>query len=368
MKRILINLIALLLLFQCVLAEDAPLSRITINEGWMSGTVTAHYNLGYGEVATQEIKVDCAEPEKAYPAEILTVSNRYISKEEMQQALESIGQSTHGQFVNHRNSTSYIGDWNTNPAADISKEDAAVQAAEIGLAYFDALGIEVENTPRNIERPNDLEAYLEKTSLLYTHIYSDPSVFLERAKSQWQRMHRYETNMPNYTTVHFTILLDGMRLWPTPSYPANYTDEPDAWVGYSVSAFVTVSDSGILVEAGTSNIPSVASRRPMTEDDISAYIKAQRAHGNHNQMIAGRTWQDALSAALADSANVGSLIGNSEEYMLQDDNMTDPITRYGSRGVITGITPYLFTIAKDEWMPMWHIECTSEYADGFRLP
>ncbi|MDO5377255.1 MAG: hypothetical protein Q4G52_02870, partial [Clostridia bacterium] len=242
---------------------------------------------------------------------------------------------------------------------------AAAQAVAIGRAYFEALGVEIEQDAYRIYRPNDMEDDMAKMSVLYSHQYSDPSVFLERARAQYIRSHRYATDPPYYTCVLFRVTLDGMRLC-NPSYPAGYADEPGAWIGLSLCADVKVSDSGILVEASTSSIPEIKSRRPMTDEDVEAYVDACMLHSGNCEFIVAKDGQTALLAALADSSRMGRLTGNGEDTVFQDERMTEPMTHYGSRGVITGIKPCLFTISKYEWIPVWDIESASEYADGWR--
>lgn len=354
---------ALLLLFcPIVRAQDDPLSGLIIEDGWMHGTVTAHFVNGYSEETFYDIQVDCAVPEEPYPAEILTTGNRFFSKADMQRALRAAGQSDQGKFGNDRTYSQYTGDWNAEASADISWEDAAKQAIQIGLDYFTELGVEVDPVPRSVSRPYDYESWLETQTEFFSHRFSDFSLQLERAQAQWKRRHKYDPRQSAYTEVDFTVLLDGMRLYPVPSYPAGYSDEPDASIGFSVEASVIVSDSGILVSARTSEIPEIQSRRPMSEAEL-----AEIALSMHSRpLIPQPDGMSALRAALADSSSVGYLHSSSEDQLIQFEYMDEPVTAYGSQCVITAIVPYLFTISAHEWMPMWDIQCTDEYADGFR--
>lgn len=344
------------------LAEENPLSGIVIEDGWMRGTATAHFLDG-----PVEITIDCPVPEEPYPAEVLTMATRSFSKKDMQRALRAIGQSDQGKFVSNREGASFTRKiTEREAAADISREDASEQAVAIGLAYFDALGVEIDREHYYAERPNDLEANTAKMSEYYSHIYSDPSVFVERSRAQYIRTHRYETTPPCYTMVIFRVMVDGMRLAPNAGYPAGYADEPGAWIGTSICASVTVSDSGMLTEAYASGIPEIKSRRPATDADREAYVSACMLHSGSCKFIAAEDGWSALLAVLADSSRMGTLTGSWEDSVFQDERMTEPMTQYGARGVVTGIKPYLFTLSEHEWMPVWKIESAAEYADGWR--
>lgn len=348
------------------LAQQDPLAHVVVEGGWMRGSVTARFLAGTEEETAADILIACPIPEEPYPAEVLTVGYRHFSKKDVQRALRAIGQSDKGKYTNNREEAYYTRAISEDEAfADISREDAAAQAVAIGLAYFEALGVEIEPDVYTTYRPNDMEDDMAKMSLLYSHKYSDPSVFLERARAQYIRSHRYATDPPYYTCVSFHVMLDGMRLC-SPSYPAGYADEPDAWVGLSLCANVRVSDSGVLVGASTSCIPEIKSRRPMTDEDVEAYVDACMLHSGNCEFIAAEDGQTALLAALADSSRMGRLTGSGEDTVFQDERMTEPMTHYGSCGVITGIKPCLFTISKYEWIPVWNIESAAEYADGWR--
>jgi len=359
MKKILISILTILLLFSHSSAESDLLADLTIADGRIRGTVAVQFLSGDGQTDLQKIIVDCEVPEDCQPYEKRIVTNRLITEKDMLHALEAIGQNTNGDFRISPESSSFSGNWDAPAASEISKAEAVEQAIRIGLAYFDALGIEVAHTPRRVERPNDLDAYLDETARIYAHVYSDPNLFLKRAQAQWKRTHRYETIHPCYTTVQFTVKADGMHLWPTPSYPD--ADEKDAFIGDDVSACVTVTDSGVLVEARTSGIPQINSRILRSNEPPAAY----GLHGNA-QFIVADCWQDALCFALAHGA-ASNLIGNTEAYMIQDSSMDTPVLRNRSRGVITSIKPYLYPASKDVLVPVWYIECASEYADGFRI-
>lgn len=346
-------------------AQEDPLAGIVIEDGWMTGTVTAHFSVGSGNEFVDEIKVDCPEPPEAYPSEILTVADGYVSKKQMQQALKAAGQSTEGKFVNTRGSAGYTGNWNTEAASDISKEDAAEQAIEIGLKYFAALGVEVDPVPTSISRPYDYDAYMERQIRSYEHSFSDTSTFIDHAKAHWKRTSKYHPKQTEYTSVDFTILLDGMRLDQNPSYPAGYADEPDAWEGYSAGAHVIVSDSGVLVEASCTLL-EMTSRRPLEDDPVHETFLTQYQSLLQRKLITADSWSTALSAALADSSHAGLLESNQEDAPYQNKDMDEPVIAYGSRTVITEIHPVLHTISRNEWAPFWTIETVREYSDGWR--
>ena len=361
MKLILISILSAILFFTYAHAEHDPLALLTIDQGQIRGTVMAEFTSPDGYKNLQQITVDCAVPDSIQANEVWTVTNRFISEKEMTSALQAIGQPENGTLVCNQTFSHFSGNWDAPASSDICRTDAGKQAVRIGLAYFDALGIDVDPVPRKLERPNDLEAYLEQTTELYTHVYSDPTSYIERAEEQWKRTHRYETLNPNYTTVYFTVMVDGMRVWPTPAYPIAASVETADFSAYAVNAYVTVSDSGILVEAGTSHIPGVLSRSQRSDYDRSAY-----ASNGLPQFIAAQNWQDALRFALTQGA-ASNLIGNTETYTIQSEMTNTSVTRHSSNGVITSITPYLYPTSKNTLVPIWYIECASEYADGCRF-
>lgn len=102
-----------------------------------------------------------------------------------------------------------------------------------------------------------------------------------------------------YTAVYFDLMVDGMRLWRDPSYPAHYADEPDAWEGFAVGADVIVSDSGVLVEAAC-NLFEIQSRRPIKDDPAYAYY-IEALYDHWSLVFPAQDWQNALHAVLADS-------------------------------------------------------------------
>ncbi|MDO5377257.1 MAG: hypothetical protein Q4G52_02880 [Clostridia bacterium] len=143
-----------------------------------------------------------------------------------------------------------------------------------------------------------------------------------------------------------------MRVSPVPSYPAGFADEPDATIGFGVSAEVTVSDSGILVEARTSCIPAIVSRRPVNDADYA-------------QLTGWLVAPDGLSA-LRIAAQEGRISRNQKEFILHADYLDEPITHYATTSVVTAIQPELYTISETEWVPVWRITCSNEYPDGWR--
>lgn len=356
-------LLVLLLLFPAVWAQGDLLDELTIQDGWVSGTAMGCFGSGRSE---KPIKVDCPLPEASYPDEILTLRSRHVSKRQMQSALRAAGQQTKGQFINPRGSAAYTGDWRAEAAADVSKEEAAAQAVRIGRAYFEALGVEVDPLPRSISRPYDFDAYMETQTAFYVHRFADPSSFIDRACTQWKRRMEHEQKQPDYTVVYFDLMVDGMRLWHTPSYPAHDADEPDAWEGFPAGAHVIVSDSGVLVEAAC-DLLGVQSRRPVEGDSVyTDYLKALRDHGNW--VFPAKDWQDALRIALNNLLPFSMLSWGADEAPFQSPSMTEPTIAYAYATVITGIKPCLSTISGSEWAPFWAIETTDEYADGWRTP
>ena len=363
MKRIIVNLLLLIaLLCPTALAQTDPPDGLIVADGWISGMTTGVFGADGIEHA---VKVDCPVPEASYPAEILTLTKGYVSKNQMQTALKAAGQRTEGRFVNKRGYAIYTGDWRAVASADISAEDAAAQAVRIGLSYFEALGVEVDPMPRDVSRPYDYDAWMARQTDIYTHRYSDPSTFLERARTNWKRRMQYEEKQPEYTVVEFDLCVDDMRLWGNPSYPAHYADDPDAWVGMSVGASVTVSDSGVLVEASCELFEPKA-RRPVAGDaEYEAYLDAL-AQSFTFLLPADDGW-GALHTVLSGSPHYAG-IGWREEGLFQNKYMTEPVAAFGSTPVVTGIKPYLSAISEGEWAPFWHVEFTDEFADGWRTP
>lgn len=364
MKHIIVKLfVFLLLLCPAALAQSAPLDGLSVEDGWVRGTVTGVFGADRIE---KPIKVDCPLPEEPYPAEILTIKKGYVSKKQMQSALRAAGQSTQGQFFNPRGAAMFTGDWRAEAAADISKEEAATQAVRIGLAYFEALGVEIDPVPRSVSRPYDFDAYMTGQTAIYEHAFSDTSTFIDNARTNWKRRMKYEEKQPAYTAVHFNLTIGGMRLWSNPAYPAHYADEPDAWEGFSTGAHVIVSDSGVLVEAAC-DLFEIKACRPIESDAVYIdYLKTFHQHGS-NGVFPAQDWQDALHIALSDPDIAGFSWG-AEEQPYQNHYMPKPIISYGFSTVITAIKPYLSAISRSDWVPFWRIETTAEFSDGWRRP
>lgn len=361
MKRIIVSLLFVwFLLSSAAPAKGVPLGGLIAEDGWVRGTVTGIFDT---ERIEKTIKVDCPLPEAPYPAEILTLKKGYVSKKQMQSALRAAGQSPQGQFVNPRGSAMYTGDWRAEAAADISNEEAAAQAVRIGLAYFDALGVEVDPMLRSVSRPYDFDAYMVRQTAVYEHAFSETSTFIDNARAHWKRRMKYEEKQPAYTAVYFNLTVGGMRLWSNPSYPAHYTDEPDAWEGFSTGAHVIVSDSGVLVEAAC-DLFEIAASRPIEGDAVyHDYLEALDKYGS--LIFPAQDWQDALRIALYDPNHAGFSWG-AEEQPYQNQYMMEPITAYGFSTVITEIKPCLSAISPGDWAPFWRIETTDEFSDGWR--
>lgn len=364
MKHIIVNLfILLLLLCPAALAQDDLLDGLIIEGDLVRGTVTGVFGADRVE---KPIKVDCPLPEASYPAEILTFKKGYVSKKQMQSALKAAGQHTEGQFFNPRGIAMYTGVWRAEAEADISNEEAAAQAVQIGLAYFEALGVSVDPIPRSVSRPYDFDAYMARQTAVYEHAFSDTSTFIDNARAQWKRRMKYEEKQPAYTAVYFNLMVGGMRLWSDPSYPAHYADEPDAWEGFSTGAHVIVSDSGVLVEAAC-DLFGIKARRPIEGDAVyNDFLKTFRQHGS-NGVFPAQDWRDALHIALSDPDMAG-LSWGAVEQPYQNQYMTEPIISYGFSTVITAIKPCLSAISRSDWAPFWRIETTAEFADGWRRP
>lgn len=358
-------LVLLLVLIAPSIAEGAGFERISIKDGRMTGTVTAIFGKGTQFESDEELLLDCAVPDDSYTPEIFRMGYRYIGKADVQRALWTIGQNDEGTYICSEEGTTYIHTAKIDPSARISKEEAERQAVEIGIQYFEALGIDVVKVPVSIERPYDLESYMEQSSELYSHAYSDTSSFMKSAEEQWKKTHRYETRTPSYTRVTFAVMVDGMRVWTQPSYPAGYSDEPGARVGFEVSACVLVSDSGVLVEASTSYIPEIKGTRRLEEGEKEHHpILLNGVH--RSPLIRADNWQEGLSTVLQDASGIGGLTKNAEDRPFQNRQMSEPIAAYGYQTVITDIYPCLSTISKDEWAMFWHIDCQQQFSDGWR--
>ena len=364
MKHIIVNLLILLLLLcPAALAQEDLLDGLIVEGDWVHGTVTGVFGADRIE---KPVKVDCPLPEEPYPAEILTLKKGLVTKKQMQSALRAAGQSTQGQFFNPRGTAMFTGDWRAEAAADISNEEAAAQAVRIGLAYFEALGVEVDPVPRSVSRPYDYDAYMARETAVYEHAFSDTSTFLDHLHAHWKRRMKYEEKQPAYTAVYFNLMVGGMRLWSDPSYPAHYADEPDAWEGFSTGAHVIVSDSGVLVEAAC-DLFEIKARRSIEGDAVYIdFFETFRQQGS-NGVFPAQDWQNALRIALSDPDMAG-LSWGAEEQPYQNQYMTEPITAYGFSTVVTAIKPYLSAISHSDWAPFWRIETTDEFADGWRRP
>ena len=178
------SLILLLLLILPLTSKGEILQGIKIEDAMISGTVTAIFGKGTEYETAHVLQLDCPVPSEKYMSEIFKMEYRYFSKKDIQKALQSIGQSDQGNFQNSRERTSYVNTSKIDPSADISREDAAKQAIEIGIKYFKALGIEVVPTPVHVERPYDYDTYMEHNKEVYSHRYSDATTFMEQAKTQ----------------------------------------------------------------------------------------------------------------------------------------------------------------------------------------
>ena len=358
MKRTLTRLAALLLLLvPAARAQEGLPEGLTASGNRLSGTVGTHFG---GERIDGEILVDCPMPESPYPSEIVTLGKRFVSKKQMQAALRAAGQSTQGRFVNPRGSAFYSGDWDAEASADVTHEEAAERAVRIGLAYFDALAVGVERVPRAVSRPYDYDAYIKRNETVYAHRFSDPSHFMDSARAMWQRRMRYENKQPGYTRVDFTLTVEGLRLWESPSYPAHYPDEPDAWLCTPVAAYVIVSDSGVLVEASC-DLLELKSRRPLEGDAVYAdWLAGERWF----PLLPARNWQEALHIALTHPSC--ALPCGTEDAPFQSSSMAEPVVAYGHKTAVTAIRPVLSKISEDDWAPFFTIETAEEYADGWR--
>ena len=359
--KILISAFVLLFSYPSAHSQENPLASLVITQDWISGMAAAEYGAGAEYETREEIKVDMPIPSEAYPAEILTLAKRSVSKKQMQEALAAAGQSTQGKFVHPRGSAIYTGDWNAEAGADISKEDAAAQAIDIALRYFEALGVEVDPVPYSISRPYDHDACMARQTEYYQHRFSDASTFIENAKATWKRQEKYHPKQSEYTSLSFYIQLDGRRLSSFTDYPAGYADEPDAKIGFSVSADAKVSDSGILVEASCP-LFEIKKRRPLLADRAYEDYIRRFAQGHDGRAIPGENWQQALTLYLSSLQSEPF----SEERPYQNKNMAKPVIQYASRTVITGLEPVLYTLSENEWAPFWKIEVKNEFSDGWR--
>jgi len=253
-----------------------------------------------------------------------------------------------------------VGDWNAKASSDISNEAATEQAIQIALKYFGALGIELDPVPYQVSRPYDYNAYMDRQFCYYEHRFSDASSFMEDSKAGWKRREKHHPKQNEYTSIDFYVLVDGMRLNSFTSYPAGYADEPDAWIGFYTNAHAIVSDSGVLVEASCP-LYEIKKKRPL-ENDQSYTEYLQLLNTQHDNVIPGEDWTDSLSVYLKSLR----FVPFSDDQPYQNQYMTEPVTQYGSRTVVTEIHPVLHTISEHDWAPFWKIEVKNEYKDGWR--
>jgi len=339
-------------------AQDDLLVNLVIEDRQITGTIEACFGEGTEYEQWETILVDCPLPAQAYTKEIITTTYRRIGKKDVQKALRAIGQRDQGQFISDETGFRFAGTERFDPSADITKEDAAEQAVRIGLDFFEALGVEVAAESAVISRPYDEEEFMRSVEEEYIHRFSDIGAMMDRQRAQWKRTHRYETRAAQYTRVHFHIMINGMRVASWPSYPAGFSDETNARIAFDTGVSVLVSDSGVLVEAQAGRIPQVKSRRMPREED-AAVLAALRGQS----YIRAGSWQEAFKQA----QQMGSLPRNSAEELWKMEDVDKPITRYASQTVVTEIYPCLYTISKDEWVMIWHIESRQQYADGCRF-
>lgn len=343
--------------------QSRGVTGLHIENGWIRGSVT-----GVSDEATLKLplKIDCPVPPTSYPAEILALEKRFVSKKQMQDALKAAGQRTQGKFSNTLGLANYSGDWNAPASAALTREEAATQAIRIGLLYFNALGVEVETHPRAVARPYDYDAYIEQLQIEYCHRYSDPTLFLAQAEKRWQRSQYYEKRQPDYTRIDFNLTIDGMRLWNMPSYPARFEDEPDAWIVEPLNAYVIVSDSGVLVESSCTLLER-KKQRPLQHDPvyISFLNESKRMRSSTDAPFPAHSGMDALYTFLTRFCNERES-GGAEQQLYQNKMMETPVTAFGYTYVVTAIQPCLSMISKDEWAPFWTVEIMTEYDDGWR--
>lgn len=360
MKHIIAEL-ALLFALICGMAACAQadlLADLVIEDQRITGTIESCFGAGTEYERWETILVDCPLPTQAYTEEIITTTYRLFSKKDVQKALRAIGQSDQGQFISDGTGFRFTSAEKSDPSADITKEEAAEQAVRIGLDFFEALGIEVAVQSAVAARPYDEEEFMRNAQERLTHGFSQIDSLLDRQRAQWKRRQKYETREPQYTYVSFHIMTDGMRVASWPSYPAGFSDEPEARVAFDTGVSVLVSDSGVLVEAQVGSVPQVKSRRmPQEEDNAAIAALLEQSY------IRAKSWQEALEAA----QQMGSLPRNSAEEPFQTEYLDEPITRYASQAVVTEIYPCLYTISKDEWVMIWRIESLQQYADGCRF-
>lgn len=338
-------------------AQGDLLANLVIENQRITGTFEACFGAGSEDEQWETILIDCLLPVQTYTGEIIRTEYRRFSKKDVQMALEEIGQSSLGRFISDDTGFRFTGVEEIEPSADITKDEAAEQAVRIGLSFFEALGVEVAAESAFVERPYDEEAYMCAVKEQITHVFSEIDVLMERQSAQWKRRQKYETRGPQYTRVSFHTMTGGMRVASWPSYPAGFSDDPDAQIAFDTGVSVLISDGGALVEAQAGRIPQVKSRRLPQQKDAAAIAWLERTY------IRAESWQEALETA----QSTDCLPRNSQEMAWQTEYMDEPIIRYASQAVVTEIYPCLHTISKDEWVMIWHIESRQQYADGCRF-
>lgn len=107
-------------------------------------------------------------------------------------------------------------------------------------------------------------------------------------------------------------------------------------------------------------------RRPVAGDAVYAeYLDA--LEGQPIFLLPADDGWDALHAVLSGSPHYAG-VGWREEGLFQNKYMTEPVVAYGSTPVVTCIKPYLSAISESEWAPLWRVEFTDEFSDGWRTP
>ena len=292
-----------------------------ILDGHVTGRITSDTGVTY--------LLDMPIPDEAYPAKSLTVEYARFTERDVLEALQAVNQSAEGSIHADSDSFLFSGNWMAKAAAERSHEDAASQAVAIGLTFFDALGIPVERKPKSVARPYEFDDSDQK----YWTFVSEPQAYSDYYRSQFNSPRRQRTRprQSEYTSVEFAVLLNGMRMIDNPSYPAGYADEPNAKIGFSVTARVIVSDSGLLVEAAASNIPRIISCAPIDPlPDWEAFICS------HIKSL--DVWPDSY-----------------DERTFFNENIGKDVIAYARQPVVTGILPRLEAISQYEWVPTWTV-------------
>lgn len=360
MKRMIAELMLLFMLVcsAAACAQGDLLANLVIEDRHITGTIETCFGAGTEYEHWETILVDCPLPNYTYTGEIIQTEVRCFGKKDVQKALQAIGQNDQGWFVSDETGFRFTSEAKLDPSADISQAEAADQAVRIGLAFFEALGVEASAESATVTRPYDEEAFMRSAQERLAHSFSEIDVMMDRQHAQWKRMHRYDTRGPQYTHVSFQIMADGMRVASWPSYPAGFSDEPDAKIAFDTGVSVLVSDSGVLVEVQAGCIPRVKGRRMPGKEDANAIAELRE-----QSFIQAEGWQEALEAA----ALAGCLPRNEAQMPFQTGELNEPITRYPSQAVITEVYPCLYTIAKNEWVMVWQIGSKQQFADGCRF-